>query len=58
MIITSLYIVEGYSTESEIRFGYGLLYEHRVQLLHGLNRYYLLVEKVIPKLILLNIPIS
>ena len=49
MVITSLYFVESYSTKSEIRFGYGLLYEYRGQLLQGLNRYYLLVGVDIPK---------
>ena len=43
IVIASLTLVEGYSTKSEIRFGYGLLYEHRGQLLHGLNKYHLLV---------------
>ena len=28
MVIASLNFVECYLTESEIRFGYGLLYEH------------------------------
>ena len=42
MVITNLYFIEGFSTKLEIRFGYGLLYEHRGQLFHGLNRYYLL----------------
>ena len=41
--ISSLYFIEGYSKIYKIRFGYGLLYEHRGQILHGLNRYYLLV---------------
>ena len=40
--ITSLYFVEDYSTMSEIKFGYGPLYEHGGQLFHGLNRYYVL----------------
>ena len=43
MVIASPNLVECYSTKSEIRFGYGLLYEHRGQLLHGLNEYHLLV---------------
>ena len=49
MVVAGLYFVEGYSTKSEIRFGYGMLYEHRGQLFHGLNRYYLLVGVDIPK---------
>ena len=49
MVIASLKFVEGYSTKSEIRFGYGLLYECRRQLLHGLNKYHLLVGLDIPK---------
>ena len=43
IVIASLTLAEGYSTKSEIRFGYGLLYEHRGQLLHGLNKYHFLV---------------
>ena len=43
IVIASLSLVECYSTKSEIRFGYGLLYEHRGQLLHGINKYHLLV---------------
>ena len=43
IVIASLTLVECYSTKSEIRFGYSLLYEHRRQLLHGLNKYHLLV---------------
>ena len=31
--VASLTLVECYSTKSEFRFGYGLLYEHRGQLL-------------------------
>ena len=38
MVITSLTLVECYSTKSEIKFGYGLLYEHRGQQLHGLKK--------------------
>ena len=49
MIIASLNFVECYSTKSEIRFGYGFLYEHRGQLLHGLNKYHLLVGMDTPK---------
>ena len=49
IVIASLTLVEGYSTKSEIRFGYGLLYEHRGQLRHGLNKYHLLVGVEIPK---------
>ena len=49
MVIASLNFVECYSTKSEIRFGYGLLYEHREQLLHRLNKYHLLVGVEIPK---------
>ena len=49
LVIASLTLVEGYSTKSEIRFGYGLLYEHRGQLLHGLNKYHLLVGVEMPK---------
>ena len=49
MVIASLNFVEGYSTKSESRFGYGLLCEHRGQLLHGLNKYHLLVGVDIPK---------
>ena len=49
IVIASLTLVEGYSTKSEIRFGYGLLYEHRGQLLHGLNKYHLLVGVDLPK---------
>ena len=49
MVIASLNFVECYSTESEIRFGYGLLYEHKGQLLHGLNIYHLFVGMDIPK---------
>ena len=43
VVIASVTTVECYSIKSEIRFGYGLLYEHRRQLLHGLNKYHLLV---------------
>ena len=43
IVIANLTLVECYSTKSEMRFGYGLLYEHREQLLHGLNKYHLLV---------------
>ena len=50
MIIAGLNFVESFSTKSEIRFGYGLLYEHRGQLLHGLNKYHLLVGVDIPKI--------
>ena len=49
IVIASLTLVECYSTKSEIRFGYGLLYEHRRQLLHGLNKYHLLVGVEMPK---------
>ena len=43
MVIASLNFVGCYSNKSEIRFGYAFFYEHRVQLLHGLNKYHLLV---------------
>ena len=43
IVIASLTLVEGYSVKSEIRFGYGLLYEHRGQLLHEMNKYHLFV---------------
>ena len=49
MVIASLTLVDCYSTKSEIRYGYGLLYEYRGQLLHGLNKYHLLVGMEIPK---------
>ena len=49
MVIASLNLVECYSTKSEIRFVYGLSYEHRGQLLHGLNKYHILVRVNIPK---------
>ena len=49
IVIASLTLVECYSTKSKIRFGYGLLYEHRGQLLHGLNKYHLLVGVEMPK---------
>ena len=49
MVITNLNLGECYSTKSKTRFGYGLLYEHRVQILHGLNKYYLSVGMEIPK---------
>ena len=49
MVTASLTLVECHSTKSEIRFGYGLLYEHRGQLLHGLNKYQLLVGVDMPK---------
>ena len=49
IVIVSLTLVECYSTKSEIRFGYGLLYEHRGQLLHDINRYHLLVGVEMPK---------
>ena len=48
MINASLTLVECYSTKSEIRFGYGLFYEHRGQLLHGLNKYHMLVGVEMP----------
>ena len=35
IVIVSLPLVDCYSTKSEIRFGYGLLYEYRGQLLNG-----------------------
>ena len=50
MVIASLTLVECYSTKSEIRFGYGLLHEHRGQLLHGLNKYHLLLGVEMPKI--------
>ena len=43
IVIASLNFVEGYLTKSEIRFGYGLIYEHRGWLLNGLKKYHLLV---------------
>ena len=49
MVIASLNFVEGYSTKLEIKFGYGSLYEYRGQLVHGLNKYHLLVGVDIPK---------
>ena len=49
IVIAGLTLVECYSTKSEIRFGYDLLYEHRGQLLHGLNKYHLLVGVEMPK---------
>ena len=49
IVIASLTLVEGYSTKSEIRFGHVLLYEHRGQLHHGLNKYHLLVGVEMPK---------
>ena len=49
IVIASLTLVAGYSTKSEIRFGYGFLYKHRGQLLHGLNKYHLLVGVEMPK---------
>ena len=54
IVIASLYFVDSYSTKSEIRFGYGLFYEHWGQQLHGLNRYYLLVGADIPKFIFIQ----
>ena len=48
IVISSQTLVEGYSTKSEIKFEYGLLYEHRGQLLHGLNKYYILVGGEMP----------
>ena len=47
--IASLTLVKCYSTKSENRFGYGILYEHRGQLLDGLNKYHLLVRVEMPK---------
>ena len=49
IVIASLTLFECYSTKSEIRFGYDLLYKHRGQLLHGLNKYHLLVGVEMPK---------
>ena len=49
VVIASLTLVECYSPKSEIRFGYGLLYEHRGQLLHGFNKYHFLVGVEMPK---------
>ena len=49
MVIASLTLVECYSTTSEIRFGYGLLYKHKGQLLHGLYKCHLLVGVEMPK---------
>ena len=49
IVVASLTLVDCYSTKSEIRFGYGLLYEHRGELLCGLNKYHLLVGVEIPK---------
>ena len=49
IVIASLTLVECYSAKSEIKFGYGLLYEHRGQLLLGLNKYHLLVGVEMPK---------
>ena len=49
IVVASLTFVECYSTKSEIRFGCGLLYEHRGQLLHGLNKYHLLIGVEMPK---------
>ena len=48
IVIASRTLIEGYSTKSEIKFEYGLLYEHRGQLLHGLNKYHLLVGVEMP----------
>ena len=47
--IASLTLVECYATKSEIRFDYGLLNEHRGQLLHGINKCHLLVGVEMPK---------
>ena len=55
IVIASLTLVECYSTKSEIRFGYCLLYEHRGQLLHGLNKYHLLVGVEMPKFMFYSI---
>ena len=49
MVIASLTLVECYSSKLEIRFGYGLPYEHSGELLHGLNIYHLLVVVEMPK---------
>ena len=49
MAIANLALIEYYSSKLEIRFGYGLLYEHRGQLLNRLNKYHLLVEVEMPK---------
>ena len=49
MVIAILPLVDYYSAKSEMRFGCCLLYEHRGQLLHGLNKYHLLVGGEIPK---------
>ena len=48
MVIASLTLVKCFSTKSEIRIGYSLPYEHRGQLLHGLNKYHLLVGVEMP----------
>ena len=52
MVSASLTLLDCYLTKSEIRFRYGLLYEHRGQLPHGLNKYHLLVGVEIPNLLL------
>ena len=49
MVNASLNFVQSCSTKTETRFKYGLLYEHRGQLFHGLNKYHLLVGVNIPK---------
>ena len=36
--------------KSEIRFGWGISFEYHGQMLHGLNRYYLMVGIHIPEL--------
>ena len=56
IVIASLTLVECYSTKSEIRLGYGLHYEHRGQLLHGINKYHLLVGVEMPKFTFIQYP--
>ena len=49
LMFSLTYVSLGYlEPKSEIRFGYGMLYDYHGQVLHGLNRYHLMVGLKIP----------
>ena len=49
LLFSLAYVSLGYlEPKSEIRFGYGMLYDYHGQVLHGLNRYHLMVGLKIP----------
>ena len=49
LLVSLAYTTLGYlEPKSEIRFGYGMLFDYHGQVLHGLNRYHLMVGLKIP----------